>query len=86
MPHLLYPNTYSCLHAYHVSLHPVLILYLKPVLAWAAAPAALSILKPCYWLSEMQVILDNCEVWDSISQYLCMVGKQGVAAPVHYYY
>jgi hypothetical protein len=24
-PHLLHPNTYSCLHAYHASLHPVLI-------------------------------------------------------------
>jgi hypothetical protein len=24
-PHLLHPNTYSCLHAYHISLLPVLI-------------------------------------------------------------
>jgi len=24
---MLHPNTYSCLHAYHVGLHPVLVIY-----------------------------------------------------------
>jgi hypothetical protein len=34
---------------------------------WAAAPVAAPRLIPCYWLSDMQVILDNSEVWCSSS-------------------
>jgi hypothetical protein len=36
---------------------------------YKCAPAVVPILKPCYWLSEMQVILDANEVWNSLSRY-----------------